>query len=85
MRETAVFSVSGAVMVKFVSEISKKILPTASIFMRANDVGVLGMVTDSLPSLAVLADSTVGKVLPPSVEREILTLAAGPLAFQVTL
>jgi hypothetical protein len=63
------------VMVKFVSEISKKILPTASTFIRAVAVGVLGMVSDSVPSLAVLAERTVGKVLPPSVEREILTFA----------
>ena len=68
--------VGAAVIVKFVSEISKKILPTASTFIRAVDVGVLGIKTDSEPSLAVLAARTVGNVLPPSVEREILTFAA---------
>ena len=65
-----------AVIVKFVSEISKKILPTASTFTRAVVVGVLGIVSDSVPSLAVLAERTVGKVAPPSVDIEILTLAA---------
>jgi len=63
------------VIVKFVSEISKKMLPTASTFIRAVVVGVLGMVSDSVPSLAVLAERTVGNVVPPSVEREILTFA----------
>ena len=64
------------VMVKFASEISKKMLPTASTLMRAVVVPVFGMVTDSVPSFGVLARSTVGKVIPPSVEREIFTLAA---------
>ena len=44
-----------------------------------------GIKTDWAPSLGVLAASTVGKVFPPSVESEIFTLAALPLAFQVTL
>jgi hypothetical protein len=66
---------AGPVMLKFVSEISKKILPIASTLIRAVVVGVLGIVSDSVPSLAVLAESTVGNVLPPSVEREILTFA----------
>src|SRR5450432_4183734 len=68
--------VGAAVIVKFVSEISKKILPTASTFIRAVDVGVLGIKTDAEPLLGVLATRTVGNVLPPSVEREILTFAA---------
>ena len=62
-------------IVKFVSEISKKIFPTASTLTRANVVETLGKTTDSLPSLAVLAASTVGKVVPPSVESDILTFA----------
>ena len=76
---------------KFVSEISKKILPTASTFIRAVVVGMLGIKTDSAPSLGVLARRMVGNVLPPSVEREILTFAALTGAavvlatFQVTL
>lgn len=63
-----------AVMVKLVLEISKKILPTASTFMRAVVVGVLGIVTTSLPSLVVLATNVL-KVVPPSVEMDIFTLA----------
>ena len=64
------------VMVKFVSEISKKMLPTASTLTRAVEVVRLGSGTDSEPSLGVLAASTVGNVVPPSVESEILTFAA---------
>lgn len=41
--------------------------------IRAVVVGVFGIVTLWLPSFAVLAKRTVGKVFPPSVEREILT------------
>jgi hypothetical protein len=55
---------------------SKKIFPIASIFTRAVWVGVLGIRMLSDPSLGVLAERTVGKVVPPSVEREILTFAA---------
>ena len=62
-------------MVKLELEISKKILPTASILILAVLVGVAGMLTASLPSFAVLATNTVGKVRPPSVESEIFTLA----------
>jgi hypothetical protein len=60
--------------VKLVLEISKKILPTASTLILAVVEGVLGMVTTSLPSLDVLA-TNVEKLLPPSVEIEIFTLA----------
>ena len=62
------------VIVKLVLEISKKILPTASIFTLAVVVGVLGIVTTSLPSLVVLATSVLN-VVPPSVEIDIFTLA----------
>ena len=62
------------VIVKFALEISKKMLPTASTFILAVVVGVLGMVTVSVPSLGVLATSVL-KLLPPSVEMEIFTLA----------
>lgn len=50
--------------------------------MRAWVVGVFGIVTLWLPSFAVLASRTVGKVFPPSVESEILTfgLLNGALA-----
>ena len=64
------------VILKFVSEISKKMLPTASTLTRAVEVVRLGSGTDSEPSLGVLAASTVGNVVPPSVESEILTIAA---------
>src|ERR1041384_4016819 len=79
-----------AVIVKLVLEISKKILPTASTFILAVVVGVLGIVTASLPSLAVLA-TRVLKVAPPSVEMDIFTLAqltgdaVVPATFQVTV
>jgi len=63
-------------MVKLVSEISKKILPTASTLIRAVDVGASGIKTDAEPLLAVLAVRMVGKVLPPSVDSEIFTFAA---------
>jgi hypothetical protein len=62
------------VIVKLVLEISKKIFPTASIFILAVVVGVLGIVTTSVPSLGVLATKLL-KVVPPSVERDIFTLA----------
>ena len=68
--------VAPAVIVKFVLEISKKILPTASILIRAVVVGVFGISNSSLPSFAVLARRTVGNVFPPSVDNEILTFAA---------
>lgn len=64
-----------AVMLKFVLEISKKILPTASTFILAVVVAVLGIVTDCEPSFGVLAASTVGNVCPPSVLKDIFTLA----------
>ena len=71
-------------IVKFVSEISKKILPTASIFIRAVVVvGRLGTNTVSVPSLGVLAASVSGNVFPPSVESEILTFAQLIGAFAV--
>lgn len=63
------------VIVKLVLEISKKIFPTASIFILAVLVGVLGITSASDPSLGVLAASTVGKVCPPSVDKDIFTLA----------
>src|SRR5690349_4553654 len=60
---------------KFTLEMSKKTLPTASTFTRAVEVGLLGTVMVSVPSLAVEADSTTGNVRPPSVDRLIFTLA----------
>src|SRR5437868_3791667 len=64
-----------AVIEKFVFDISKKILPTASTLILAVVVGVFGMVSTSVPSFGVLADSTVGNVCPPSVESDIFTFA----------
>ena len=64
-----------AVIVKLVLEMSKKILPAASTFILAVVVAVLGIVKASLPSLGVLAANTVGNVCPPSVLKDIFTLA----------
>ena len=62
-------------IVKFVFETSKKMLPTASIFTRAVVVSTSGIVTASLPSFGVLAASTNGYVRPPSVDMLIFTFA----------
>src|SRR5688572_2989445 len=50
-------------------------LPTASTRTRAWVVATLAIVTDSDPSLGVLAARTVGNVLPPSMDSRIRTLA----------
>src|SRR6478672_1524431 len=93
---------AGAVpIVKLVFEISKKILPTASTFIRFFVPGVEGTATTSEPSLGVEAAKTVGKVFPPSVDNKIFTAVqftdpalvpftlhvtvAAPPALQVTL
>jgi len=47
----------------------------ASTFILAVVLAPAGIVSDSDPSLGVLANKTVGKVCPPSVDNEILTLA----------
>jgi hypothetical protein len=65
----------GWLIVKLLLETSKKMLPTASTLTREVVPEALGTVTDSDPSLAVLAASTIGKVDPPSVESEIFTFA----------
>src|SRR6476619_5176400 len=62
-------------MVKFVSDMSKKMLPTASTLIRARVELIAGTVTCSLPSLGVEARSVMGKVRPWSVESVIFTLA----------
>ena len=56
---------------------SKKMLPTDSIFTRQLELvaGREGIVTDCVPSFGVLANRTIGNVWPPSVESEIFTLA----------
>ena len=59
--------------------------------MRAVVVLIAGEITASDPSFGVLADKTVGKVVPPSVESRIRTLAAfigatsDPPTLQVTI
>lgn len=64
----------GGVIAKFVLEMSKKIFPTDSILTLAVVVaGTAGKFTTSVPSLGVLAESTNGKVWPPSVDNNILT------------
>ena len=65
----------GPVMMKLVSEISKKIFPTASTLTLPVVVPVFGIVNVSVPSFAVLAAKTTGKVWPPSNDRDILTFA----------
>ena len=70
------------VIVKSESEISKKMLSTASTFTLAVVVVTSGIVRASEPSLGVLAERTVGKVVPPSVDNDILTaaqLTGGPV------
>src|SRR5687768_11389831 len=53
---------AAVLIVKLKSETSKKTLPTAWIFTRALDVARTGTVIACVPSLAVLAVSTKGKV-----------------------
>jgi len=82
---------TGAVTLKLLLEISKNIFPNASTLIRAVEVTPTGIVTDSEPSLAVLANKTVGNVKPPSLEKSILTFdtlkgaALVPTTFQVTV
>ena len=75
VKPVALPQVAAAPMVKFVLLISKKILPTASILILAVVVGVDGITRFSVPSFGVLAANTVGNVCPPSVLKEIFTLA----------
>src|SRR6266404_5980870 len=80
-----------AVIVKFGCEMLKKMLSTASILIRAVEVGMLGMLTVAAPLLGLLDESTTGKVFPPSIESRMRTLrqligAADVLAtFHVTV
>ena len=81
----------GVDIVKLVLEISKKIFPTASTFIRLVLPGVEGTVTTCEPSFAVEAARTVGKVFPPSVDNKIFTELQFtepplvPLTFHVTV
>src|SRR5688500_18447783 len=63
------------VIVKFGSEILKKILSMASTLMRAEDVGVLGTVIVAAPLFGMLDVSVKGKLRPPSTDSSTLTLA----------
>ena len=79
------------VIVKFGSEMLKKMLSTASILIRAVEVGMLGMLTVAVPVLGLLDERITGKVFPPSMESRMRTLtqligAADVLAtFHVTV
>src|SRR2546423_9878732 len=61
-------SVLLGVIVKFGSEILKKMLSTASTLMRAVEVGVLGTLIVAAPLLGMLDARVKGKLLPPSTE-----------------
>ena len=61
------------IIVKSESPISKKMLSADSTFTLAVVVLTLGIVTASEPSFDVLAERTNGKVVPPSVDNDILT------------
>ena len=77
-------------MVKSLLDMSKKIFPRASTFILAVVLETQGNASVSDPSFAVLAASTVGYVIPPSVESDILTFgtlngdALVPATSQVT-
>jgi hypothetical protein len=63
------------VMAKLALLISKKILLAHFTFHRAVVVAILGTVTEAEPLFATLEATVLGKVLPPSVDTKILTLA----------
>jgi len=79
------------VMMKFGSEILKKMLPMASTLTRADEVGVFGTVIVAVPVLSVLDARVNGKLFPPSTERRTRTFAqligvfAVPATFHVTV
>src|SRR5947208_16222437 len=68
--QIALFCSPAAETEKFASEISKKILPIASILIRAVEVTPTGIVTARDPLFGTLAAKTLGNVFPPSVEYE---------------
>ena len=63
------------VIVKFDGEILKKMLPTASTLMRAEEVGVFGTVMIAVPLFGRPEASVKGKLLPPSIESITRTVA----------
>ena len=50
-------------------------LPAASTFTRADEVGVFGTVIVAAPLFGIPEASVNGKLLPPSIESSTLTLA----------
>ena len=76
---TSVSSVGGevvfGVIVKFGSEMLKKMLSAASTLTRAEEVGVFGTVIVAAPVFGVPDASVNGKLLPPSIESSTRTLA----------
>ena len=63
------------VMVKFGSEMLKKMLSMASTLIRAEEVGVFGTLTVATPVFGVPDASVKGKLLPPSSESSRRTPA----------
>lgn len=63
------------VIVKFGSEMLKKILSIASTLTRADEVGVFGRLIVAVPLLGVLDARVNGKLLPPSIESSTRTFA----------
>ena len=63
------------VIVKFDGEILKKMLPTASTLMRAEEVGVFGTVKVAVPVFEMPEASVNGKLLPPSIDNRTRTVA----------
>ncbi len=81
----------GAVIVKLVLDISKKILDEQRTITRQVVDGLLGTIISCEPSLATFVARVMGYVKPPSVESKISTLAqltgaaAVPATSQVTV
>ena len=73
LKEPGSSTIGLLIIVKFTFEISKNILPTASTFILAWEVGWFGIVITSEPSFGVFAIITVLKLFPPSVDKRIFT------------
>jgi len=75
----SVSSVGAAVLLgviaKFGSEMLKERLSTASILIRAVEVGELGMMMVAAPVLGLLEERITGKVFPQSMEGRMRTFA----------
>ena len=68
-------AVTFGLIVKFGSEMLKKMLPMASTLTRADEVGAFGTVIVAVPVLGVLDARVNGKVFPPSMDRRTRTFA----------